>query len=94
MKDTPSTFNNIKKGFRCLDDMKNDEWVNNPGTGVSVFDNSKYVIPLSLFKYHGMTDLWVGVYCQKMNIPILCRKHTKSEISLLHVDDTLFDRRG
>ena len=93
MREKPKKFNDCVSSFRCLETVNKDEWINNPGTGVSVFDNSKYIVPVSMFECHGMADLWLGVYCQKLKIPILCRNHLIKELRYLNVVDTLFDRR-
>lgn len=93
MREKPKKFNDSVLNFRCLETTNKNQWVNNPGTGVCVFDNSKYIVPVSMFEYHGMADLWLGVYCQKLKIPILCRKHIITELKYLNVEDTLFDRR-
>ena len=93
MRKKPKKFNDCSSSFKCLETTTKDEWINNPGTGVTVFDNSKYIVPVSMFEYHGMADLWLGVYCQKLKIPIICRKHLVTELIYLNVVDTLFDRR-
>jgi glycosyltransferase involved in cell wall biosynthesis len=93
MVDNPTVFNEYKKSYHCLKDVDNNYWINNGGTGVMVFDNSKFTIPIDLFKYHGMADLWISLYCQKNKIPILCREHKKDELIYINQKDTLFDRR-
>lgn len=95
MKEKPSAFNDYVKTYHYLQRVRENVWINNPGTGVMVFDNSKFAIPLSLFKYHGMADLWISYYCQHNKIPILCRKHDINELRyLLDKEETLFDRRN
>lgn len=93
MKDCPTTFNDNLKSFHCLKDLDNDEWINNGGTGVMLFDNSIYTIPINFFEYHGMADLFIGYFCQMNKIPIICRKHTSNDLIYVHNNDTLFDRR-
>lgn len=95
MKKYPESFNDNIKSYHCLKDVEEDVWVNNGGTGVMVFDNSKYTIPIDFFEYHGMADLWIGYYCQKNKISILCRKHESNELSYLlkDSDETLFGKR-
>jgi glycosyltransferase involved in cell wall biosynthesis len=93
MKEKPIGFNDNTISYHCLRDVKENSWINNCGTGVLVFDNSKFVIPIEMFKYHGMADLWISTYCQKNKIPILCRKHKIDELEYIDNKDTLFDRR-
>jgi glycosyltransferase involved in cell wall biosynthesis len=42
-----------------------------------------------------MTDLWVSAYAQKKGIPIICRKHSKTEVSFINKaeKDTLWNKR-
>lgn len=93
MNTLPSSFNDNIKNFHCLRNVEEDEWVNNGGTGVMVFDNSKYRIDINMFEYHGMADLWIAYYCQKKQIPIICRKHKEDELTYMENANTLFDRR-
>lgn len=93
MSEKPKVFNDITESYHCLREVKENAWINNCGTGVLLFDNSKYEIPIEMFKYHGMADLWVSTYCQKNKIPILCRKHKIDELEYMDNEDTLFDRR-
>ena len=93
MVNDPSVFNEYKKTYHCLKEVKENEWINNGGTGVMTFDNSRFIVPIDLFQYHGMADLWISLYCQRSKIPILCRKHKFDELIYLEQNDTLFDRR-
>lgn len=93
MLEKPKLFNDNINSYHCLRDVNEDSWVNNCGTGVLLFDNSKYSISIDMFKYHGMADLWVSTFCQKNKIPILCRKHSANELDYMNNEDTLFDRR-
>lgn len=69
-------------------------FINFPGTGVMVFDNSVYSIPLEMFKYHGMTDLWIAKYLQDRKIPCLVRKHNANKIRETYKGkDTLYNNR-
>lgn len=96
MVEKPLLFNDCKKSFHCLRNVDENSWVNNPGTGVMLFDNSKFSIPINWFKYHGMADLYIALYCQKNKIPIICRKHEKNELYYLKdlINETLFDKRN
>lgn len=90
----PRVFNDVSRNIRCIESNSKDEWVNQPGTGAMVFDNSRYIIPLDLFKSNGLTDMWVSLFAQKFKIPILCREHKSGE--MVYIDqgkDTLFDKR-
>ena len=93
MTEKPRSFNDNVNSYHCLRDVQEDSWINNCGTGVLLFDNSKYTIPVEMFKYHGMADLWVSTYCQKNKIPMICRKHSANELEYMDNKDTLFDRR-
>lgn len=93
MKEKPINFNDNTSSYHCLRDVGENAWINNCGTGVLAFDNSKFKIPLEMFKYHGMADLWISTYCQKNKIPILCRNHKIDELEYMDNKDTLFDRR-
>lgn len=89
----PEKFTDNINAYHCLKNVFDDVWVNNGGTGVMMFDNSKFKIPINLFKYSGMSDLWVSLYCQQNKIPILCRKHSRDELKYLNQNETLFDIR-
>jgi hypothetical protein len=94
MKPYPAFFHDYWHFYPYSQNLEEDKWVNNGGTGVMAFDNSKYTIPIELFQYNGMTDLWISLYCQQYKIPILCRKHAEDELTYMHNEDTLFDRRA
>lgn len=96
MQINPIAFNDNVKSYHCLRTVNNDVWINNGGTGVMAFDNSKFAIPTNIFKYHGMADLWIALYCQRNKIPILCRKHHSHELTYLlnNNDNTLFKMRS
>ena len=93
MKEYPKNFTDYTKSFKCLRTVENNSFVNNPGTGVLAFDNSKFIIPTDAFLYHGMADLCVGLYCQLNKIPILCRSHSSKELTYLSQEETLFYKR-
>jgi len=90
----PSDFRDLAEKHHCLRELREDRLSNFLGTGVMVFDNSKYKIPLSLFKYHGMTDLWIALYCQMNNISCVVRKHAEDELTyLLKHKNTLWNKQ-
>ena len=66
-----------------------------PGTGVSCFSliHNQFNLP----KYHGMTDVHVGVECRKRGTVVLCRARSGDELKyLLSVDEkqTLWNERS
>jgi len=92
----PKNFMDVKKPiFHCLRENPADQWVMIGGTGVMAFDNEKFKIELDMFRYHGMCDLWVALFCQTNRIPILCRKHPSTAVTLINPQEqnTLWDRR-
>lgn len=93
MQKNPKQINDFIEYYHVLNENKKDEYVNSVGTGVMLFDNSVHSFPLDIFKYNGMCDLFISVYCQKNKIPIICRKHDKNEVKLLPTINTLFDQR-
>lgn len=93
MNENPSSIIDVSKQYHCLKTLENDEWVNNCGTGVLVFNNNKFIIPIDLFKSHGMTDVWISTFCQKNEVPILCRSHKFNELEYIPQGETLFDQR-
>ncbi|MFA5234196.1 MAG: glycosyltransferase family A protein [Sulfurimonas sp.] len=95
LNEIPANFRDLNKYFHCLEQVINNEWVNFVGTGVMVFDNSKYKIPNCLFKYHGMADLWIALFCQINYIPCLVRKHENNEIKLIYNEnETLWNQQA
>ena len=93
LKPQPKAFNDCTISIRCLNDLANDTFLNNGGTGVMAFDNSVYAVLPSMFRYHGMADMWISLYCQQRGIPIVCRAHRSNELRYTDHGDTLFDRR-
>lgn len=95
LKSKPDNFRDFTQSYHCLEKVINNDWVNLPGTGVMVFDNSKYKFFPELFKYNGMCDLWIALYCQKNNIPCIVRKHEKNELTLIYNgNDTLWNKQN
>lgn len=97
LNQTPNSLMDVQKPiFHCLKSLSNDEWVMIGGTGVMVFDNSIYKLPVDFIEYHGMCDLWIALYCQYNRIPILCREHKHNEIKLINLEnnDTLWEKRN
>jgi len=92
LKPEPTSFRDFKINYHCLEQVLRNEYVNFPGTGVMVFDNSRYCLPLDLFKYHGMTDLWVALFAQINKIPCIVRNHAANELKYILKDsDTLWN---
>lgn len=65
--------------FGCLERTR-EAFIHCPGTGVSAFHSDTILPPLSLFKASNMADVWLSIYLQKKEIPILCMAHPKSYI--------------
>jgi hypothetical protein len=92
----PKDFHDIiKPAYHCLKNCPTDEWVHIGGTGVMLFDKSKFKLPKDLIKSHGMCDLWISKYAQTLNLSILCRKHKVGHITAIDIEnkDTLFEKR-
>jgi len=89
----PADFRDFSELYRCTDGFEGDHWVNFPGTGVMVFDNSKFCFPM--FDTHGMSDLHIARYLQRNRIPCVVRGHDKDELKMLYSGkDTLWRRRN
>jgi hypothetical protein len=94
LKPQPKAFNDFILSIRCLNNYPNDEWVNQPGTGVMAFDLNKFQFPREMFKTHGMSDMWIAWYAQKHNTPVMCRQHQANELQYIDQGaDTLFEQR-
>ena len=94
LNENPSGFTDIKESYHCLKNLYENKLINLPGTGVMLTDTSKIKIPLSYFKYHGMTDIYVGLFCQQNKIKCFCRKHSENELSLIYKGkDTLWNKQ-
>jgi len=94
LNEKPSGFTDVKKDYHFARYLDKDEQINLPGTGVMLTDTSKIKIPLSYFKYHGMTDIYVGLFCQQNKIKCFCRKHSENELSLIYKGkDTLWNKQ-
>jgi len=93
MKEQPTHFMDILRSATFSQDTKYDIMANNLGTGVMVFDNSKFSIPFELFEYDGMTDLWISYYCQVNNIPCVVREHKKNELTSFISSCSLWNKR-
>ena len=94
LNEKPSGFTDVKRDYHFARYLDKDEQINLPGTGVMLTDTSKIKIPLSYFKYHGMTDIYVGLFCQQNKIKCFCRKHSENELSLIYKGkDTLWNKQ-
>jgi glycosyltransferase involved in cell wall biosynthesis len=91
----PKNFKDTQSQHHCLKDTEEDSWINFPGTGVMMFDNLKYKIDNKMFKYHGMTDLWIAKFCQSHRIPCIVRRHNEGDIELIYKGpDTLWNKQN
>ena len=94
LNEHPKGFTDIKEGFHFAEYLGENKHINLPGTGVMLTDTSKIKIPLDFFKYHGMTDIYVGLFCQQNKIKCFCRKHSENELSLIYKGkDTLWNKQ-
>lgn len=94
LNEHPKGFTDIKEGFHFAEYLGENKQINLAGTGVMLTDTSKIKIPLSFFKYHGMTDIYVGLFCQLNKIKCFCRKHSENELSLIYKGkDTLWNKQ-
>lgn len=94
LNEKPSGFTDTKESSHCLKNLYENKLINLPGTGVMLTDTSKIKIPLKFFKYHGMTDIYVGLFCQQNKIKCFCRKHSENELSLIYKGkDTLWNKQ-
>lgn len=89
----PTTFRDYINPISCLKPYGENVFINFPGTGVCVFDNSRFVIDYKTFKHHGMADLWVAKYLQEKKIPCMVRKHGFDLKLLYNNTDTLYNQR-
>jgi glycosyltransferase involved in cell wall biosynthesis len=78
--DAISYYSDKIKVNHCLHDQKEDEFIQFGGTGVMAFDTNMVKFDFNYFKKPNMADIWVGVYAQNNNIPILCLEHKKGWI--------------
>ncbi len=90
----PANFRDLVAHFDFSADVSENSFSNFLGTGVMVFDNARYKMDLSMFKHHGMTDLYVASYCQANRIPCIVRAHKKTDVQLIYRGpDELWNRR-
>jgi len=90
LKPSPIDFRDFYESYACRNTIIGDHWINFPGTGVMVFDNSRYVVPA--FDTHGMADLHIAKYCQINRIPCIVRGHEAAELELIYNGkETLWD---
>jgi glycosyltransferase involved in cell wall biosynthesis len=91
--DAISYYSDKIKVNHCLHDQKEDEFIQFGGTGVMAFDTNMVKFDFNYFKKPNMADIWVGVYAQNNNIPILCLEHKKGWIKETDAKDdyTIFN---
>lgn len=68
-----SYFDGRRKVFRFDKRQEKDVFVNNLGTGTTAF-HSRLVPDLNVdfFERSGMADLYLSLFCKKMNVPMVC----------------------
>lgn len=97
MKDSPkSYYKDVLMSYRCLDDIESVTKVHFGGTGVMGL-HTGFVKNLNFnhFKIPNMADIWMGVFAEDNNIPILVLPHKKGWIKTsldLKSTETLFHK--
>lgn len=90
LRKNPKHWTDVESVYEYFNSIATDNYCNYCGTGTVAFDNSKLAVDLSIFKTHGMADEYFSRALQKANVPIICRRHDKSEIRMIHFQDTLW----
>lgn len=76
-----SYYNEIEKGFRCLDEITEEQTIDFGGTGVmGMYVNLVEGLNFSYFKSPNMGDIWVGKYAKENKIPIIILPHKENWI--------------
>lgn len=70
-----SYYHGHTKSFACLREQKEDVYVHVAGTGVMGFHSSTLQLCLEDFSLINMADIFVGVKCHKLNIPMVAIAH-------------------
>jgi hypothetical protein len=85
-----SYYTNVEKGFRCLDEITDEQPIDFGGTGVmGMYVNLVKDLNFNYFKSPNMGDIWVGKYAKENKIPILILPHKKNWITTsMSMDDT------
>lgn len=85
-----SYYRDPEKSFRCLDAEPESMLAHIPGTGVMAFHTDTIQVKLSDFKSTNMSDIWMGVLLQKMEVPLLLLRHRARWIKISRLHDDRF----
>ncbi|MDQ7733400.1 glycosyltransferase family A protein [Halomonas sp. SpR1] len=87
-------YSDIEENYRCLDDVTHLEQVEFAGTGVMAFDVENIKIGFDFFEQENMADIWMGIYCNKNDIPMYVLPHQSGWIKHNEIDfkDTIFNK--
>lgn len=72
-----SYYKDAFRKFKCLEEVKEDQWVQVCGTGVLGYHSSTIVPMISDFIRPNMADIWFSIKCQKLEIPLFVPAHEK-----------------
>lgn len=75
---------------RCLHDQEKDIQVHIPGSGAMCMHTSYNKIDMAHFGAPNMADVWVGLYAQKNQSPIISLKHKKGWLKYQKPEGTIF----
>ena len=75
----------------CRFELKDDIQCHSLGTGAMGYHTSTLTPPWDDFKLPNMADVWMGVICQKLKIPMVALKHHGNWIKVQKVPYTIFD---
>jgi len=72
-----SSYYRDKIGVHFEVSLQKDQQVDIPGTGTLGFHTDRIKFSSDIFIMSNMTDIWLGLYAKKNNIPIICleRQH-------------------
>lgn len=93
-KNATCYYSDIEENYRCLDSVSHLEQVEFAGTGVMAFDVENLKIDFSFFERENMADIWMGIYCNKNNIPMYVLPHQSDWIKHNEIDfsETIFNK--
>ena len=81
------SFYKSKKTFHFQDNLKRDTNVNLLGTGLLAYDADNIKIPLSIFKYKNMADVFIAIYAKDNNIPCVVVEHKSGFIKDYYIEN-------
>jgi hypothetical protein len=78
--DAKSYYKDAVVKYKCLDDVIAYDFVHFGGTGVMAFHTNLVKLKFEHFKTPNTADIWVGLFAQENNIPILVLPHNSGWI--------------